>query len=249
MSLSIICSGCINLHKQNYRNNSGQSLKNHEDKKQQESISHYGNPLSYEVDGKTYKLVLDTSNFKQQGIASWYGDDFHNKRTSSGEIYDMHQMTAAHKTLPIPVWVKVTNLENGRTTVLWVNDRGPFVDGRIIDLSYAAAKKLDIVEKGTAQVEIEVVNNDLHRNPIKIYLQTGAFSEKNNAEKQQSYLQANSFENISIEEYKNDNRKIHKVLLGPLNSVAESEQKTELLKTFGIDWIKVVLKRSRTTAK
>ena len=113
-----------------------------------------GNPESYEVDGKEYH-VLDTSRgYKQRGIASWYGQAFHGRRTSSGEPYDMYQMTAAHKTLPLPTYVQVTNLENGHTVVLRVNDRGPFVEERIIDVSYVAAQRLGMVGSGTARVEV-----------------------------------------------------------------------------------------------
>ncbi len=114
----------------------------------------YGNPESYSVYGTEYR-VLDTSEgYQEVGIASWYGDPFHGRRASSGEQYDMYKMTAAHKTLPLPTYLRVTNRSNGRTIVVRVNDRGPFVDGRIVDLSYTAALKLGIVEKGTALVEL-----------------------------------------------------------------------------------------------
>jgi rare lipoprotein A len=114
----------------------------------------YGNPESYSVFGVEYQ-VLDTSEgYHEIGIASWYGEPFHGRRSSSGEQYDMYKMTAAHKTLPLPTYLRVTNKSNGYTVVVRVNDRGPFVDGRIIDLSYTAALKLEIVEKGTALVEV-----------------------------------------------------------------------------------------------
>jgi rare lipoprotein A len=116
-----------------------------------------GNPPFYEVFGKRY-YVLDTSaGYRERGIASWYGRDFHGKRTSGGDPYDMHDMTAAHKTLPIPTWVEVTNLENGKSVVVKVNDRGPFVDGRIIDLSYRAAQDLDMIRHGTARVQVRAL--------------------------------------------------------------------------------------------
>jgi rare lipoprotein A len=119
--------------------------------------SSHGNPPFYEVFGKRY-YVLDTSaGYRERGIASWYGRDFHGKRTSGGEAYDMHDMTAAHKTLPIPTWVEVTNLENGKSVVVRVNDRGPFVDDRIIDLSYRAAQDLDMVRNGTARVQVRAL--------------------------------------------------------------------------------------------
>ncbi len=122
-----------------------------------ETRSKYGNPKSYVVLGKRYYVMNDNRGFSQQGIASWYGKKFHGKRTSSGESYDMYAMTAAHKTLILPAYIEVTNLRNGKKVVVKVNDRGPFHENRIIDLSYAAATKLNVVAKGTALVKIRVV--------------------------------------------------------------------------------------------
>lgn len=122
-----------------------------------EPRSRYGNPETYEVFGRTYRVKRSAKGHVERGVASWYGPGFHAERTSSGEPYDMYAMTAAHKTLPIPVYVRVTNLENGRSVVVRVNDRGPFVGDRIIDLSYTAAHKLDMTRKGTALVEIRVI--------------------------------------------------------------------------------------------
>lgn len=111
----------------------------------------------YRVSGQTYRVLKSNKNYREQGKASWYGKRFHKKRTSSGERYNMYQLTAAHKTLPLSSYVLVTNLMNGRQVVVKVNDRGPFVSGRLIDLSYAAAKKLGIVGMGTATVEVKAV--------------------------------------------------------------------------------------------
>jgi rare lipoprotein A len=111
----------------------------------------------YTVLGQRYEPLASHEGFSQTGIASWYGPDFHGKATSNGERYDMHAMTAAHKTLPLGVYVKVQNRENGRETVVRVNDRGPFVKGRIIDLSYAAARKLGVDIRGTAPVRVEAL--------------------------------------------------------------------------------------------
>lgn len=122
-----------------------------------ELIKNSGNKTPYTVLGKTYHVDFKTSGFTQTGYASWYGKKFHGNKTSNGEIYDMYAMTAAHKTLPIPSYVRVMNLENGRSAIVRVNDRGPFHEGRIIDLSYAAAKKLGYHHKGTAKVTIEVI--------------------------------------------------------------------------------------------
>ena len=122
-----------------------------------EPRSRYGNPETYEVFGRTYRVQRSAKGHVERGIASWYGPGFHAERTSSGEPYDMYAMTAAHKTLPIPVYARVTNLENGRSIVVRINDRGPFVGDRIIDLSYTAAHKLDMTRKGTALVEVRVI--------------------------------------------------------------------------------------------
>lgn len=114
-----------------------------------------GNMEQYTVFGKQYKVMDSAANFKEQGTASWYGQKFHGRKTSSGEIYDMHAMTAAHKHLPLPTFVRVTNLENNQSVVVKVNDRGPFVGDRIIDMSFAAAQLLGMVQKGTAPVLVE----------------------------------------------------------------------------------------------
>ncbi|HZZ93508.1 MAG TPA: septal ring lytic transglycosylase RlpA family protein [Usitatibacter sp.] len=111
----------------------------------------------YAVFGETYVPVVDEEPYKQRGLASWYGRKFHGQKTSSGETYDMFAMTAAHKTLPIPSYARVTNLANGKSVVVRINDRGPFHKGRIIDLSYAAAKRIGIVGRGSAMVEVERV--------------------------------------------------------------------------------------------
>lgn len=117
-----------------------------------------GNPESYEVLGKRYRVLDTSAGYRERGIASWYGEKFHGRRTSSGVPYDMYRMTAAHKTLPLPTYVRVTNLENGRSVVLRVNDRGPFIEGRIIDVSFVAAQKLGLVGPGTARVEVEALD-------------------------------------------------------------------------------------------
>ena len=126
-----------------------------------EPRSRYGNPESYEVFGQTYYVMAETPRvFEEEGIASWYGKKFHGRRTSSGEPYDMYQLTAAHRELPIPAYVRVTNLDNDRSLVVRVNDRGPFARNRIIDLSYAAAQRLDMVDSGVAPVRIELLHAD-----------------------------------------------------------------------------------------
>lgn len=124
----------------------------------QEPRSRYGNPDSYTVFGKKYHTLKSSSGYVRRGIASWYGTKFHGHRTSSGETYDMYAMTAAHKTLPLPTYARVTNLENGRSVIVKINDRGPFHDNRLIDLSYAAAARLDIMHSGTGKVEIRTLD-------------------------------------------------------------------------------------------
>jgi rare lipoprotein A len=122
-----------------------------------EPRSIYGNPPSYEVFGKRYYVMASSVGYVERGVASWYGPGFHKELTSVREPYDMYGMTAAHKTLPLPAYVRVTNLQNGRSCVVRVNDRGPFVGNRIIDLSYTAAAKLDMLRDGTAMVEVRTL--------------------------------------------------------------------------------------------
>ena len=117
-----------------------------------------GNPPFYDVFGKRYYVLSSSVGYWERGVASWYGPGFHKVRTSTGELYDMYGMTAAHRTLPLPAYVRVTNLQNGRSVVVRVNDRGPFVGNRIIDLSYTAAAKLDMLRNGTAMVEIRTID-------------------------------------------------------------------------------------------
>ncbi len=126
-----------------------------------EPLSQYGNPESYVEGGRRYWIIPNPKGYVERGLASWYGPNFHGKRSSSGEPYDMYKMTAAHKTLPLPTYVRVTNLENNRSVVVKINDRGPFKDGRILDLSYVAAAKLGIVGNGTATVELHVLDEGI----------------------------------------------------------------------------------------
>lgn len=178
-----------------------------------EPLSVMGNPQSYQVFGKRYKVMKSAQGFTESGEASWYGMKFHGHKTSNGETYDVHQFTAAHKTLPLPSYVKVTRLDDGRSVVVRVNDRGPFHQGRIIDLSYAAAIKLDIHRSGVAQVKIEVLQPPTQES--ERWLQVGAFRNKDSAlalqEKVRKHLE-NSGVPITITE-KNGT---HRVRIGPL---------------------------------
>lgn len=123
-----------------------------------EAKSKYGNPSFYSVNGRRFDVLDDSQGFTEIGMASWYGKKFHGKRTSSGEPYNMYAMTAAHRSLPIPTYVKVTNLRNKKSVIVKVNDRGPFKDDRIIDLSYAAAHKIGVYQNGTAKVHISAID-------------------------------------------------------------------------------------------
>ena len=122
-----------------------------------EARSAKGNPPFYQVAGKRYTVLASAAGYRERGVASWYGRDFHGKSTSTGERYDMYAMSAAHKTLPLPCYARVTNLSNGRSVVVRINDRGPFVSNRVIDLSYTAASRLDMIRNGTAFVEVQTL--------------------------------------------------------------------------------------------
>ena len=155
-----------------------------------EPLSYYGNPLSYKMDGKVYQVLRSSKGFHQEGLASWYGSDFHQKRTSSGEPYYMYAITAAHKTLPLPSYVRVTNLNNGRSIVVRVNDRGPFHCDRILDLSYAAARVLGFMQDGTAKVSIDAISMSNYEDPVgQYFLQVASLSKPSNAKKLKSRLE------------------------------------------------------------
>ena len=125
-----------------------------------EPLSRYGNGPDYEVFGKRYTVMPTSASYQERGVASWYGKKFHGRLTSNREPYDMYQMTAAHKSLPLPTYVRVRNLKNDKSVIVRVNDRGPFVHNRIIDLSYAAAMKLDMIRDGTSLVEVTAISFD-----------------------------------------------------------------------------------------
>jgi len=194
--------------------------------------SKYGNPGSYEVFGETYYVKDSAEDFQQKGIASWYGNKFHGQRTSSGEDYNMYAMTAAHKTLPIPVFVEVTNHDNGRKAVVKVNDRGPFHEGRIIDLSYAAATKLGVAQTGTANVSIRVVTSESDKNRQrsaavveprvvegdKLYVQIAAFSSEDNALSHLGKLQNEGFSDVRLHIESKKGKALYRVRIGPLPS-------------------------------
>lgn len=199
------------------------------------------NPESYEVLGKTYKVLADNKGFKQQGIASWYGTKFHQKKTATGETYDMFEMTAAHKTLPIPSYVQVTNLDNQRSVIVKVNDRGPFHEHRVIDLSYAAAVKLGIEKAGTGFVKLLALQpGDIKAAPgsdsaKKIYYQIGAFSVLENATLLQEKIAAVQLTKSRIAPSVTAESSLFKLQIGPISSVAEADDIRLKLKKIGIE--------------
>lgn len=164
-----------------------------------EPLSRYGNPSEYKVAGRKYQVLQSAQGYKARGIASWYGSKFHKQRTSSGEPYDMYVMSAAHRTLPLPTYVKVRNLENGKTAIVKINDRGPFHGDRIVDLSYAAALKLGVFPKGTAHVEIETLKGPSKK--AQYYLQTGAFTSEVLAKHSKDKLRRFISQPIIVERY------------------------------------------------
>jgi len=152
-----------------------------------EPLHRYAN-RPYKVFGTEYVPLAQVQAFRQTGVASWYGRRFHGQKTSSGELYDMYAMTAAHPTLPIPSYVRVTSLANGRSVVVRVNDRGPFHASRVIDLSYAAAYRLGFIQAGSARVEVESVVPGREQQAAGVYLQVGAFGSRENAASLQARL-------------------------------------------------------------
>ncbi len=219
-----------------------------------------GGNKNYRVLGKNYRVLQSSAGYKKRGIASWYGKKFHGHRTSNGEIYDMYQMSAAHKSLPLPTYIRVTHLKNGRSVIVRVNDRGPFHRNRIIDLSYVAAKKLGITATGTGVVEITAINPKTYRsqqysaqttqynrnrsnsskagrfadhpataNPdFKIFLQAGAFSERQNAQSLRNRI-ANMRLPFGIKVQYNARQGLFKVRLGPFDTVEMADNTSETL--------------------
>lgn len=231
-----------------------------------------GNPPFYDVFGERYFVMDSGYGYVEQGIASWYGEAFHGQPTSGGEPYDMYAMTAAHRTLPIPMWVEVTNLENGRRVVVEINDRGPFVDNRIIDLSFRAAEYLGMVEEGTALVEVRalgvpgigpvapaapatadadgagrgggssIIGEALPDSPEsgprvlpQIFVQVGAFSERENADALAERLRLNGFADSFVVTDSEGGGPLHRVRIGPLDDADHTDEINAGLRSIGID--------------
>ena len=209
-----------------------------------EPYSKYGNPPSYVVFNKRYFTRTSAVGFKQTGIASWYGSKFHGQRTSSGETYDMLAMTAAHTSLPLPTYAKVTNLANNRSVIVKINDRGPFHDNRIIDLSYAAAVKLGYADQGTAEVQIETITFPQHKVAMKQkaqtqeqstqhYIQVGAFRNRHSAEQLKTRLKS-VHQSARITHDAKKQLPLYRVRLGPFNSRDEATQLAMVVDNIGL---------------
>ena len=235
-----------------------------------EPPSRYGNPSHYSVFGKSYYPMKTSLGFRERGTASWYGTKFHGRSTSSGEPYDMYKMTAAHKTLPLPTYVEVTNVDNGRKVIVKVNDRGPFHGDRVIDLSYAAAAKLGILAKGTGEVEIRALNpqapetirsarrEDAVASPPSrplprtgqpeavtttpaLFLQLGAFQQRDNAERLQERLQQSAPGQVRISTTQGLSGPVYRVRVGPLASLEEADRLAQTLNDGSLGKPRVVI--------
>lgn len=215
-----------------------------------------GNPPFYEVMGQRYYVAASSDGYRERGVASWYGQKFHGLPTASGELFDMHKLTAAHKTLPIPTWVQVTNLSNGETVIVKVNDRGPFVDNRLIDLSYGAAQALDMVRAGTSLVEVRALGapaaapaqvtarsaappdgstpgpQALPGEPL--YLQVGAFGDQTNALRLVERLETEGFKDVFVMSLADVRPALHRVRIGPIQSVARFDALLGQLAALGL---------------
>ncbi|HCY86624.1 MAG TPA: septal ring lytic transglycosylase RlpA family lipoprotein [Desulfobacteraceae bacterium] len=203
----------------------------------------------YTIRGKKYVPLATASGYVEKGIASWYGKKFHGRKTSNGETYSMYAMTAAHKTLPMNTWVRVENLDNGREITVRVNDRGPFVTGRIIDLSYTGANKIGMVGPGTARVRVTALGKATAYNkkdhtptafkPVDYWhgnftVQVGAFKVKSNAEKYRKKL-SGSYLNAHIVRYEDYRGLFYRVRIGSFTSLKDARKFSDQLMAEGFD--------------
>ena len=208
-----------------------------------EPRSAHGNPPFYDVMGKRYFVLGAADGYVERGVASWYGPTFHGVNTSSGERYDMYGMTAAHKTLPLPTYARVTNLRNGRSITVRINDRGPFVSNRLIDLSYTAAAKLDMLREGTTFVEVRALTPGVPDNltrtsetpPPTLYVQVGAFADQGNAQRALTRLQAAGMSTafIAPPPPASDKPALYRVRVGPISDVTQFDQLAARLAKLG----------------
>ena len=209
--------------------------------------SAYGNKSPYSVLGQTYRVLPSARGYDERGIASYYGDKFHGYKTSDFEQYDMYQFTAASKVLPLPSYARVTNLANGKSVIVRVNDRGPFHENRIIDLSYAAAVRIGIWPKGSGLVEVQGIDPSAGKaeqppppvvavsaRPPGIYLQVGAFSDPANAERVAAQLRQANFAPVRVESVQIDGRSMRRVRVGPFDGVDRADAATARIEDMGL---------------
>ena len=203
-----------------------------------EPRARYGNRSPYEVLGKRYTVLASSNGYRQRGVASWYGSKFHGRNTSSGEPFDMHKATAAHRSLPLPTYAEVTNLDNGRKVVVKINDRGPFHDDRLIDLSYGAAVRLGMVGTGTARVEVKAISFDSPepaRPAVQVadgtFLQVGAFSERGAAERLAGRMMKERLQPVSIQ----SGTGLYKVWIGPYQRQEDIELAAQSVVELGLE--------------
>lgn len=216
-----------------------------------EPRSHYGNKSPYNVLGQTYNVLPSAAGYEERGIASYYGTKFHGYMTSNFEKYDMYAFTAAHKTLPLPSYVRVTNLTNGKSVIVRVNDRGPFAENRIIDLSYAAAVRIGIWPRGTGLVEVQGIDPahlDAEPPPPatvearaggiplkpKLYLQVGAFADPANAQRVAEQLREQAVGTVRVIDAQIGGRSLKRVQIGPLAGVDEADALTAKIEMLGL---------------
>ncbi len=220
-----------------------------------EPKSRGGNGPVYEVFGQRYTVMDSAYGYRERGVASWYGKKFHGNLTSMGETYDMYEMTAAHKSLPLPTYVRVRNLRNNKTVVVRVNDRGPFVHNRIIDLSYYAAVKLDMIGTGTSLVEVEAITFDQPKGdqptrqvtpppaeaptpavsePTQVFAQIGAFGSRENADRRIALLRSGGIGAGFVLEDTSAEETLYRVRMGPIRGVEQYDMLVEVLDELGI---------------
>lgn len=225
-----------------------------------EPRSRYGNGPVYEVFGKRYEVMPSSAGYRERGVASWYGKKFHGNLTSNRETYDMYAMTAAHKTLPLPTYVRVRNLRNNKSIVVRVNDRGPFVHNRIIDLSYTAAMKLDMIRDGTGMVEVTAISFDPPQgdrpvrrsvggpsgpiatdtaptspsDPNRVFVQVGAFGDRANAERRLGVISQAGIKSGFIHKESSASQTLYRVRIGPVADVVQYDVLVEELERIGI---------------
>jgi rare lipoprotein A len=216
---------------------------------QVEPHSLYGNRSPYTVLGRTYSVLPSARGYDERGIASFYGSKFHGYKTSNLEDYDMYKFTAASKVLPLPSYARVTNLANGKSVIVRINDRGPFHEDRVIDLSYAAAVRIGVWPKGTGLVEVQGIDPSAPpaeeappppvvtatpEHPPGIYLQVGAFSDPSNAEHVAAQLRTANFAPVQVVDATISGRLVHRVRVGPLADVDTADRVTSQIEQMGL---------------